>query len=336
MISNRLRLARQARGLSLQQLAELMQGMHVPITKGTLSNYETGKIVPQEKVLDRLAMALSVTPEFFNEPEWNDFHAELYNLPDGISSVLLTHLLSHIEMELSQYLKVCDLLPDPRSSIIYKRTFVHLNEKDKIRSVCDEIRRIWNIGNGAIHSICSMLEEENWVLLPISDFVDVPAVSGVETSRNIRFLFYTPTPYVDEFRMLLLKELGRAYLECDKEETNEVLSYFAREILLPADIIRKQFGEKRIKILQDELLFAKQKFGVSQREIMNRLWELGIVSDELYGNFKLYVNQIGFIRRENRSSTLIGFQEEPQRFLQKRARASADGLLDSDIGLVYR
>src|SRR5688500_675384 len=59
----RLRLARTLRGLRQNQLAE-----QIEVTPAAISQYESGASVPGPDTLERLAVRLGCTPDFFTRP----------------------------------------------------------------------------------------------------------------------------------------------------------------------------------------------------------------------------------------------------------------------------
>ncbi|WP_195277187.1 helix-turn-helix domain-containing protein [Anaerotruncus rubiinfantis] len=335
MIANRIRLARQANSLSLQQLAERMTELSAPITKAALSNYETGKTALSPQAISALSSALGMPVEFFHQDDWADFDPVISTTLEPLPAARMAELKAYVQIELERYLSVIDVLNDQRRPVPYTQTRVHLDEPREIRSVCDEVRRLWGIGSYAIPSVCNLLESHDWLLFSLPYAFGHINFSGVEHSRDLRFLFYTPIPFQDEFRLLLLQELGRAYLICEPEEEAAVLSYFARELLFPKVLVEQEFGTRRSHILEEELDRAKQKYGIARRNIMLRLKELGIISESYYNNFLMYLNQNSFMRRESRISSMLCFFEDPSAYAAKVARAKAEGLLPNDFGSFF-
>ena len=64
MISERLKLKRQANQMSLRDLVWALEKSGVTITKTALSHYETGKTIPNERMLQCLAQELGTSVEF--------------------------------------------------------------------------------------------------------------------------------------------------------------------------------------------------------------------------------------------------------------------------------
>lgn len=332
MSANRIRLARQASSLSLQQLAERMAGMGSPITKAALSNYETGKTVPGAHALEALASALGTSVEFLQRPDWEDFSLRFFTRLEPLSAARMAELIAYIQVEIERFLSVSDLLEEQRNPVPHSQTYVHAGEWGKIRTVCETVRRLWEIGGYAIPSVSNLLELHDWLLFSLPYNFGHINFSGMELSRGLPFVFYTPTPFLDEFRLVMLQELGRLYLSFEPEEEWQVLSYFARELLYPQSLVERDFGQSRTRIMEGELSRAKQKYGIARRNVMLRLKELNIITDAYYNSFLLHLNQNSFMRRENRSYSALSFYEEPTAYTAKLARAKAEGLLPDDFG----
>lgn len=326
MISNRIKLARQASCLSLQQLADKINELSVPITKGTLSNYETGKTPFPPSLLPVLSSVLGAPEDFFYQEDWEDFHLTITTPLPSLPSSRLAELNSYVQINLERYVRVFTLLQYPRCSPSFSPIEVQADPVS-IQKACQQIRKNWDIGSFAIPSVCTLLEQRGWFLTSLPDSFGHICFSGIEHSQQIPFIFYTPIPFIDEFRMALLKELGRTLLCCKKEDESFVLSCFAREMLLPAPVVYQQFGTSRTAISDEELGLTKQKYGIARYEIMLHLRELGVISQTYYNSFLTYFNQNIFMLRENQFSSSYGFYEVPSLYSGLAARAMAENLL---------
>ncbi len=326
MISNRIKLARQANCLSLQQLADKMNECSVPITKGTLSNYETGKTSLPSSLLPVLSSILGTPEDFFYQKDWEDFHLTITTKLPSLPSSRMAELASYVQINLERYVQISALLQYPRPTPSFTPIEVAADPVS-IQKACLKIRKEWDIGSFAIPSVCTLLEQQGWFLTSLPDTFGHICFSGIEHSKEIPFLFYTPIPFIDEFRMALLKELGRTLLCFKQEEEAFVLSCFAREMLLPTAIVYQQFGTSRTAVSDEELGLAKQKYGIARYEIMLHLRELGVISQTYYNSFLTYFNQNIFMLRENQFSGSYGFYEIPSLYSGLAARAMAENLL---------
>lgn len=99
MIGNRLKLIRQANGLSLQEMADLLVGTDLQIKRGALSHYELGITDPSDAALAVLARRLGTTVEFFKQPDWEDVSFSMFRsaeLSNRSSTTLMSYLCCYM------------------------------------------------------------------------------------------------------------------------------------------------------------------------------------------------------------------------------------------------
>ena len=298
----------------------------VPITKGTLSNYETGRTPFPPSLIPVLSAVLGAPEDFFYQKDWEDFHLAITTPLPALPSSRLAELASYVQINLERYVHVSALLQCPPCNPSFSPIQVQADPVS-IQKACQRIRKDWEIGSYAIPSVCTLLEQHGWFLTSLPDSFGHICFSGIEHSHKIPFMFYTPIPFIDEFRMALLKEWGRTLLSCKKEEEDFVFPCFAREMLLPAAVVYQQFGTNRTAISDEELGLAKQKYGIARYEIMLHLRELGVISQTYYNSFLTYFNQNIFMLRDNQFSGSHGFYEVPSLYSGLAARAMAENLL---------
>ena len=330
IIPARIKLVRQANQLSLQQLADKMTADGYDITRAALSQYETGKIRPSDTMLANLCKELGAPLEFFFRPEWSDFSLRLFH--DGVddtANLRTQELYAFIQIEIERYALLDDLLGIKNN---WQFSAKSLRTKDIPRApeeLAAFIRKNWHIGVSPIPSVCNLLESQGIYLIAIPQTFGFRYLSGYETSRMQPFIFYTTEAFTDDLRTNLLKELARFFIPGNLAYTDEALSRFALALMAPEELLFADFGKKRKRISLDELTIAKQRYGTSRREVMRRLYHLGIVDEEYYNDFYQYINQHRFLWRDsNMSNVRIEFYESPMAYNRKHARAIAEGLID--------
>lgn len=326
MLSNRIKLVRQANRLSLQQLADNLSSSGSEITRATLSNYETGKSVPNAALLTRLARELGVPIDFFDRPDWTDFSISLFTPPDSVP-LRMQELTAYIQIELERYISLDRLLKIPVLWQQPQREVFHTYDASRVEELAQRVRSTWDIGAYPLSSVCGLLESHGMYLLSIPPLFGIRNLSGYEDSTGQPFIFYTANAFVDEFRRDLLEEMGRFFINADASCEAEVLLHFARALLLPAASVLNDFGEQRQHISYDELTIAKQKYGISRRSIVHRLRELEIISAEFYTNYWVNLRQHSFLWRDSNMSAPLPLYEAPMLYNMKYARALEEELL---------
>lgn len=330
MISNRLKLARQANCYSLQDLSDILSRKSLSITRATLSNYETGRIQPTEKTLFAISRALGVTRSFFDKAEWSDFTLQLRHCCEFQTEKRRQELLSYLQIELERYLSINSILGIHSAWVSPEQTEVDDSGIDKIEEIVSYARAFLHAGSAQVASVCTLLENNGWYLLFLPLFFeDLENFTGIEASHNMPFITYKVRTHPDDFRLQLLKELGYFFVcSSDRFKQEEYVSRFARAFLLPRETVMNEFGHCRTKISYSELTLAKQRYGLGRIEILKRLVELKVITDDYFDEFYAYIDQHSFISRESALSDAGYFFEAPVSYRNKVWRAYSEGLID--------
>jgi Zn-dependent peptidase ImmA (M78 family) len=91
----------------------------------------------------------------------------------------------------------------------------------------------------------------------------------------------------------------------DREQEN-LCHTFASAVLYPEDMAKKEMHQDRFHFYQNELVYIKERWGISFPAIFNRAKQLGIINDYVFKRFnigykhrKLHLNEPGrFLSRE--------------------------------------
>lgn len=335
MIGSRIRLARQASCLSLQQLADRICEMGFPTTKTALFNYEVGKTTPNDQMMQALVRALGIQDNFFYHPDWSDFSPRLQTRLNVVSA-RRQELLSYIQLELERFLSVVEKMgcqPQPNMPEPYS---VSSRQPSGVENAAAALRRAWNAGMYAIPSVCGLLESNGWVLFSLPEVFNLRCVSGVERSSGLLFLFSAPEPFLDNMRENLLRELGRHVLRYDDSEEETVLDRFSRAFLMPYDRVIQEFGAKRSLLNNEEMVCTKQKYGLSRHSIIKRLVDCEVISPAYYETYSLRIQQSHHLLRENTPQALLSFFEQPTTVHMYMKRAKAEGLIQNPPAAQYR
>lgn len=326
MVGNRLKLIRQANGLSLQDLSNLLDGSDLQIGRAALSHYETGSTLPSEKALQILAKKLGTTVEFFHEQDWEDVKFTIFTPNTTTTQKSETTMLSFVQIELEKMLFV-DKLLEINDSIPFPEK-IHVSKKygDEIEGFSDDFRNKAGLGRMPIASVINTLEDLGWKTMEMQ--ASSPFVSGFEHSSMTAFILYPSLFAIDDFRLALLETIGYAYIEGeDAIHTSSLVSRFARAMLFPKDRVIAEFGCFRESISLSELALAKQKYGISKRSIMFRLCELGIIKTEYFDSFEDLMRLHGFPKRKQILSENLMFYENPTMFPRRVLEAQSRHLL---------
>lgn len=330
MIGNRLKLIRNANGLSLSDLSELLSGSSLPITRAALSHYELGITTPTKSALEVLGKKMGTTLSFFYRPDWTDFSVSFFR-KTAMSARQLNDIYAYIQVELEKIVYVEDLLHNRHEIHLPGKRTIKRGREALVEEIADEVRADYGTGEDPISSVCGFLEQKGWKLIELPEGLGTGSIAGMEISRQILFALYPTLYVVDDFRFFMLQEIGYMYLEGeDERHTEDLASRFARAVLLPKQLAVKEFGENRKDVSIIELTYMKQKYGISKRGIMARLCELHIISEEYYDSFEDLMRLHGFPRRKKIMSETLQFYENPTSYAMQVLRAHSQGLISKE------
>ena len=314
-----------ARGLSLQDLSEILTENGYNITKATLSNYENGKYSPTPDMLTVLAQELNISPEFLERNNNLLYDLKFFNLPQMVDRKL-QNLDAFISVELNRFQYIDNILG-------IKTTWAPTEKKhykdSEIESLADRFRVEYKAGGSSIASVCALLESKGWHIFSLPDYCsyDNMSISGYDSISGIPFILYKPDGYQDEMRLALLKSVGYSLIEGENaEETEKLVNRFACAVLLPAENAREFYGSKRTSITELELSTGKRLYGIGKKYIVRRLNELSIIPDSIKREFDMHVTQKHDLVRSSGLMDSSNFFDVPTTYEMRVARANAEGL----------
>jgi hypothetical protein len=223
------------------------------------------------------------------------------------------HPMPPIPRELTHSIK---LLPDRNYSI--SRTFrggsepfnftVDLPVKsypgslDYADNAAKNLREKWNLGSDPIYSVIGVLEERSVHVLEIDAGERFDGISALayEDKRLVAAAVVSRRGLAGERQRLnLAHELGHLVLDVPAGIDEEAAAFrFGAAFLAPAEVVRRDVGERRSFLRPDELILLKQKFGMSIQSLLYRLRDLGIIGDPYYRQWCININRLGWRRRE--------------------------------------
>ena len=334
MTGNRIKLARMANGLSLQQLSDRMKSRGISFTKTSLFNYEADMTVPNPQLLDIFADALGVNRHFFTHDSPENFSVRL--IEDlGSVEARRQEVLAYIQVQLEYLISLVNLSGEKDVFQANNPAPVNVESEEDVTAAADQLRNRWRIGALPIASVCSLLEQNGWFIFELPEFFKWEYISGVEESNNIHFIFFSRNPHLDELRSGLLRELGKHLITCRSSRQEEYLSVFASSLLLPCEAIYKDVGKERTQIDSEELRLLKLKYGLSRLDILKRLSQCGILDTQSYLSAYGHLRQSYYISRSYQHVVPLHFFEEVTRMNLLVRRLLAEDKIPGEEVLDY-
>ena len=122
------------------------------------------------------------------------------------------------------------------------------------------------------------------------------------------------------------------FSDCENNDHEKLCHAFAGALLLPEKVIREEFGGERKKLTEWELKKLKGIYGISMQAIMARALILGLVSENTYKTFQIYVSKNGW--RKDEPGQYSGI-EKANRFKQLVLHAAAEQIISYSKGAEF-
>lgn len=324
----RLHSARKMAGMSMEALARESGSV---VSKQAISKYEKGNINPSSEVLIALAKALGVKIDYFFRPfkvEISGFNfrklSKLSRKEEGrISYQTRDFIQKYVEIE-----KVLNI--DHRADIPVGRR--KIRTQNDIEQAALEIRQHWNLGEAPINQLTELLEDNGFKIFEVDADGDFDGLSGFAEDLNIPVIAVFKNADHVRKRFTIAHELAHLLLDfsdCEEKKHERLCHAFAGAFLLPEKVIREELGKSRSKITLWELKKLKGIYGISMQAIMARANALGIISDQSYKSFSIYVRKNGWHKEEPGEYKGI---EKANRFKQLVLHASAEEIISYSKG----
>jgi Zn-dependent peptidase ImmA (M78 family)/transcriptional regulator with XRE-family HTH domain len=324
-IGQRLRRARQARGLSLQQVVDRLSR---PLTRAALSKYERGETVPRADLLVDLGRVLGLPGSYFLEPPMGEEDRVkwlAYRKHSALGTRQGERIQAQAELATSAYHRLLDLLrPDDEACFPRSRSASTVDEAEE---AAESLRDRWGLGSGPIDSVVSCAEDAGALVLAWNDHARFDALAGWTGSGRPIIVLNLDRPD-DRLRFNLAHELGHLAMEADSLEPREeeaLAHRFAAAFLVPREIAYHELGRRRTRITVAELEYLKGKYGFSMQAWTRRARDLGIITERVYRNWQIWFRVEKLRIRE--TVEYVG-QEAPSRLRILAVQALTEGLVD--------
>lgn len=323
-IGERIRRARLARGLSLDELAHRMGD----ITKQALSKLENGKMSPNSVRLLQFSKILGLKAEYFFRSETVELapleFRKLAKMPVYRKIQVKEQMRDHLE----RYLSLEQSFVDPVSPELIRQGAFKVRSLEEAEKAASHLRELWKIGSDAIVNLVDLLEMQGIkvVLLEVTEDFD-GACAASSDNKHLLISLNQNRPG-ERMRFTAAHELGHWVMDLpekmpDKEQEH-CCHRFAGAFLFPANCVKAEFGDhQRSRVHPQELYNAKKLYGVSMQGIVRRLKDNGLLSESGYKQICVAFSANGWRKEEPGSMP----PERPTRFESLAFRALAENLI---------
>ena len=181
IFSVRLKQARIMRGLSMDALCDKVGNA---ITKQSISKYETGKMLPDSKILILLSKALEVSIDyFFRQPSVSIENVE-FRKKSKLGVKQIDSIKEVVKDQLERYFEIEDLNAI-ESSYRVQSGNVLVQDEDDIYPIVKRVKAAWQLGEDGINNLIEVLEDNNIKVVEIDAPNSFDGLSGF-VNGNVR------------------------------------------------------------------------------------------------------------------------------------------------------
>ena len=322
MVSEQLRQARLAAGLTLQELADRLENA---VTRQALSKYERGTSQPSPTRIIELATALGVPPSIFLKESPADIRWLAFRKRAAVKGARLDHLTARASQRVEAEMRLRDMFSLSRRHDLPAPIDVHSLDDCDYAAAALRIR--WDLGYRPITGLIEMLEERGGTIIVehIQDGFD--GLSGWADQTPILVLNTGMPP--DRVRLSAAHEIGHLVMvrTGDDKQDEEFAYRFAGSFLVPSDAVRNELGMRRHDLDLDELGLLKQRWGLSMQAWIRRARDIGTISAPLYTSLNVLFRHEGWSREEPYQYVA---NESPSLFRRLVSHARSEDMITSE------
>ena len=331
MIGKRLKLAREAAGLSLRDLEAALQKL---VSAQAIGKYERDEMMPSSRVLLALSKTLRVSPEFLLSAQEVELAGVDFRKSAAAAAKEERAVEAMVLDQVERYLELEDLLPGQEGRWVAPRhAEFTIGKIEDAEYAADALRKLWKLGIDPIPMMAELLEERGIKVVAL----DLPeSVSGskalVKRSRNadVPVIVVNEKHNGERQRFTLAHELAHLVLKFEKgfEEAKQekAADRFAGAFLMAGEMLLSLFGEKRKSISMGELIELKQLFKVSVASLVVRCHQLEIISRSAFFGLWNQIKALNWNNPDTKEPNPIA-KEVPARMQRLCFRAVAEGVI---------
>ena len=297
----RLTLARRRRGITKIRLAEL-----AGVVSRSISMYESGSHAPPGGMIDALASALKVPPQFFTGPTLDEPPSEgasfrsLKSMTAGQKdAVLAAGALAYC---LDDWISSRFTLP--KANIPDVREFTP-------EDAAEYTRAHWRIGESSIRNMIHLLELHGVRVFSLAE--DNAQVDAFSVWRNdTPYVFLNTMKSAEHSRFDAAHELGHLVMHRHASHNRDIeheANRFASAFLMPKGSV---LGVGRVGPSLGNFIALKRTWNVSLAALLYRMRSLNLISEWHYRTLCIEINKRGFHKKEPN-----GIERETSQILNK-------------------
>ncbi|MEX2603176.1 MAG: XRE family transcriptional regulator, partial [Gracilimonas sp.] len=236
-LANRIKHARLMRGCSLQDLSDRL---YSKVSRQALHKYEKGAVVPDANMIQDIADALELKPDYFYREDTIELEEISFRKLSSLSQKEQNRIIETARDFIERYLELESIIGHPAE---VKNPLKNLTIKSKadVEKAAQYLRDQWKLGTDPLYNILELLEDQG---IKIIELEADPAIDGFSTwvgnAIPVIGLNKILKNHLDRYRFTTLHELGHLFLnldDFDEKEQEKLCHYFAGALLLDKRVI---------------------------------------------------------------------------------------------------
>lgn len=328
MIGNRLKRAREAKGLSLRELEAAIQGQ---VSAQAIGKYERDEMMPGSTVLLALAKAVNVTPEYLLSTREIELAGVDFRKSPHAGAKEERAVEAVVLDQVERYLELEELMPEADvrwvSPLGAEFQIRHIEDAEQ---AAEELRNLWELGIDPIPIMAELLEERGVKVVALSLPINVSGSKAYvqrPDKDGLPVIVVNQHHNGERQRFTLAHELGHLVLRfagLSEKDQEKAADRFAGAFLMAKEMMFRVLGKNRTSISLGELADLKKIFKVSVACLAVRCAQLGVLSKAAYAKLWRHLMALGWNGPASKEPYPLP-PEVPQRMERLCFRAVSEG-----------
>ena len=331
LLPDRLRVARELRGLTQREVVERMGNT---ISPPALSQIEAGKLRPSRATAEQLAATLDVPLAFFSaqwpaggQPVTYFRNLRSTRVRERRQASAQALLLSDFVAALEHHVRIPEIAV-PALQAARGAT------REEIEDIAQQVRNVWNLGGEPVPHVVRSLERHGIVVARLT--LGSSAVDAFSIRIGRRPLVLLTDDKSDNYvrsRFDASHELGHLVMHGGAEPGTKEIEHqahnFAASFLLPEASAREELPRRLDAADWSRLAEMKRTWGISIAALLFRARSLRIISVDAYQSAMRYMSFRGW-RRQEPGDREMGAPEAPLLLERSVRRAEIEAGLSTE------
>ncbi len=320
-LGENLKLRRETLRISLRDLAEKIGVSHTTVDK-----FEKDLLVPDSQRLIKLSTTLQVPIASLLRPPSQQIQLTcLAFRSKKIRKRDERQISAETKDWLERYLQIEKISGIQRIFEMPKGFPKKVSSFEEVEKAAKSLRKAWGLGKGPLENMTTLFEDKGMKIGVIKGITEFDALFTRCDDHSV--IVIKDGLSRTRQRFSLAHELGHCILEADSGINEEsVMHRFAGALLVPKERVFSELGKTRHKITIKELLFLKDKYGLSMGAWLYRAKDLGVISPDLYVDMRKLFSVKGWNKEEPYDDEK---REEPIFMASLVLKSHAEGIIST-------